>query len=47
VSLLERTDRAGEVGVVAPHGLTLVAVGYPPDADLAGRAARTRRLRTQ
>jgi tRNA pseudouridine38-40 synthase len=46
VSLLERTDRAGEVSVVAPHGLTLVAVGYPPDADLAGRAAQTRRLRT-
>jgi tRNA pseudouridine38-40 synthase len=46
-SLLERTDRAGEVSVAAPHGLTLVAVGYPPDAELAGRAAQTRRLRTR
>jgi tRNA pseudouridine38-40 synthase len=45
VSLLERTDRAGEVSVAPPHGLTLVAVGYPPDAELAGRAAQTRRLR--
>lgn len=44
-SLLERADRAGEVGVAPPHGLTLVAVGYPPDADLAARAAATRRLR--
>jgi tRNA pseudouridine38-40 synthase len=45
-SLLDRTDRAGEVSVAPPHGLTLVAVGYPPDAELAGRAAQTRRLRT-
>ena len=31
---------------VAPaHGLTLVAVDYPPDAELAARAATTRRLR--
>jgi len=44
-SLLERTDRAGEVGVAPPHGLTLVAVGYPPDDELAERAIQTRRLR--
>ncbi|GAA4844308.1 tRNA pseudouridine(38-40) synthase TruA [Saccharopolyspora rosea] len=32
---------------VAPaHGLTLVAVDYPADADLAARAARTRAVRT-
>jgi tRNA pseudouridine38-40 synthase len=46
-SLLERTDRAGEVGVAPPYGLTLLAVGYPPDEELAERAARTRRLRTR
>lgn len=46
-SLLGRTERAGEVTVAPPHGLTLLAVGYPPDAELAGRAARTRRLRTR
>jgi tRNA pseudouridine38-40 synthase len=31
---------------VAPaHGLTLVGVDYPPDDELAARAAVTRRLR--
>jgi tRNA pseudouridine38-40 synthase len=44
-SLLDRRVRANEVTVVAPHGLTLVAVGYP-EAGLADRAAVTRRLRT-
>jgi tRNA pseudouridine38-40 synthase len=34
------------VPVVAAHGLTLDAVGYPPDVDLASRAAAARRLRT-
>lgn len=33
------------VTVVAPHGLCLVAVGYPPDGLLAARAAQTRQLR--
>jgi tRNA pseudouridine38-40 synthase len=33
------------VVVVAPHGLCLEQVGYPPDADLAARAEATRRLR--
>ena len=32
---------------VAPaHGLTLVAVRYPPDDELAARVAQTRRRRT-
>lgn len=32
---------------VAPaHGLTLTAVDYPPDAELAARAAQTRNVRT-
>jgi tRNA pseudouridine38-40 synthase len=33
------------VTVVAPHGLCLDEVGYPPDAGLAARARATRRLR--
>lgn len=32
--------------VAPPHALTLTAVDYPPDADLAARATRTRALRT-
>jgi tRNA pseudouridine38-40 synthase len=43
-SLLARRERADEVTVVAPHGLTLVAVGYP-ETGLAERAEATRRLR--
>jgi tRNA pseudouridine38-40 synthase len=34
------------VRVVAPHGLCLEEVGYPPPAELAARAAQTRSLRT-
>jgi tRNA pseudouridine38-40 synthase len=33
--------------VVAPHGLCLEEVRYPPDADLAARTEITRRLRPQ
>lgn len=45
-SLLTRTARADDVPVVGPHGLTLVAVGYPDDvSELASRAEATRRLR--
>ena len=45
--LLARRERANEVAVVPPHGLTLVAVCYPSDPDeLAARAELTRRLRT-
>jgi len=33
------------VTVVAPHGLCLEEVAYPPDPDLAARAQATRRLR--
>jgi tRNA pseudouridine38-40 synthase len=33
------------VRVVAPHGLCLEEVGYPAPADLAARAAETRRVR--
>ncbi|SDS02728.1 tRNA pseudouridine(38-40) synthase TruA [Jiangella sp. DSM 45060] len=34
------------VVVIPPHGLTLEAVGYPPDAELAARAATARSVRT-
>ena len=34
------------VRVVAPHGLCLEEVGYPPPHEMAARAAETRRLRT-
>jgi tRNA pseudouridine38-40 synthase len=44
-SLLARTARADEVTVAPPHGLTLLAVGYPPDDELAARAAQTRHRR--
>jgi tRNA pseudouridine38-40 synthase len=37
--------RDQRVTVVAAHGLTLEEVGYPPDAELAGRAARARAVR--
>jgi tRNA pseudouridine38-40 synthase len=43
--LLTRRERANDVPVAPAHGLTLVAVDYPPDAELASRAERTRRLR--
>lgn len=43
-SLLSRRERAGEVTVAAAHGLTLVAVGYPPEG-YGERAALTRRRR--
>lgn len=45
-SLLELRERASAVTVAPAHGLTLVQVGYPPDDQLATRAAQTRRVRT-
>ncbi|MBW0114030.1 tRNA pseudouridine(38-40) synthase TruA [Pseudonocardia abyssalis] len=44
-ALLLRGERASEVPVAPAHGLTLVAVDYPADADLEARAERTRRIR--
>jgi tRNA pseudouridine38-40 synthase len=44
--LLGRRERAGEVRVVAPHGLTLVAVRYPEPAQWAARASASRRRRS-
>jgi tRNA pseudouridine38-40 synthase len=43
---LIRRERSSEVTVAPPHGLSLVAVGYPDDpAAYAARAEQTRRLR--
>ncbi|MDN5915755.1 MAG: tRNA pseudouridine(38-40) synthase TruA [Pseudonocardia sp.] len=46
-SLLSRDARAGEVVVAPAHGLSLIRVDYPDDADLAARAERTRRVRVR
>jgi tRNA pseudouridine38-40 synthase len=43
--LLERTERANDVPVAPPYGLTLVAVDYPADDELAARALITRARR--
>ncbi|HEU5270915.1 MAG TPA: tRNA pseudouridine(38-40) synthase TruA [Jatrophihabitans sp.] len=43
--LLGLDRRADEVTVAPPHGLNLVAVGYPPDSELAARAGQTRAVR--
>lgn len=44
-SLLAGRERSSAVAVAPAHGLTLVEVGYPPDAELAARAETTRRRR--
>lgn len=44
-SLLAAGVRASGVVVAPPHGLTLEAVEYPPDDQLAARQAVTRNLR--
>jgi tRNA pseudouridine38-40 synthase len=44
-SRLTRAERASEVPVAPAGGLTLVAVDYPPEADLAARTRVTRARR--
>ena len=44
--VLAARTRDPAVKVMPPHGLCLEEVGYPPDAELAARAAATRGLRT-
>ncbi|HET8680728.1 MAG TPA: tRNA pseudouridine(38-40) synthase TruA [Micromonosporaceae bacterium] len=44
-ALLSRAERASEVNVAPAHGLTLVAVAYPPPDAYAARAELTRRRR--
>ncbi|MFI9506370.1 tRNA pseudouridine(38-40) synthase TruA [Nocardia sp. NPDC052566] len=45
-ALLDETERASSVTVAPAHGLSLIAVDYPADADLAARNAETREVRT-
>jgi tRNA pseudouridine38-40 synthase len=45
-SLLGSPERSSRITVAPAHGLTLVEVGYPPDAELAARAEVTRARRT-
>ena len=44
--LLEKTNREGSFKVVAPHGLTLLAIGYPADHLLEAQAAMAKNLRS-
>lgn len=46
VWLREELTRSSEFKVVPAKGLTLVKLGYPPDAELAARAEQTRARRT-
>ena len=45
-AVLAEAVRDPAVRVVAPHGLCLEEVGYPPPGELAARAAATRTVRT-
>lgn len=45
--LLEGKVRTGEFKVVGPEGLTLIAVKYPADDQLAAQAEQTKNFRTQ
>jgi tRNA pseudouridine38-40 synthase len=45
-TLLSAGERSSLVVVAPAHGLTLIGVDYPPDDQLAQRAAQTRRRRT-
>lgn len=44
--LLAQRRRTAEIAVAPARGLTLMAVDYPPDDELAARAAATRALRS-
>lgn len=45
-SLLSRSLRSDMVVVAQAKGLTLIEVGYPPDSELAMRAAQSRTVRS-
>ncbi len=45
-SLLKLTERPSSITVAPARGLTLIGVDYPPDSELAARAAITRNRRT-
>ncbi|MBP2187380.1 tRNA pseudouridine38-40 synthase [Nocardia goodfellowii] len=44
--LLRETERSSSVTVAPAHGLSLIAVDYPADPDLAARNRQTREVRT-
>ncbi len=44
--LLESTSREGSFKVVAPHGLALLAIGYPADELLEAQAVKARNMRS-
>lgn len=46
IRLLDERQRSPLTGLMPAHGLTLVAVGYPPDAQLAAQAERARARRS-
>ena len=46
VGLLHARERAGDIRVMPPGGLTLEEVGYPRDRELAARAVEARARRT-
>jgi tRNA pseudouridine38-40 synthase len=43
--LREGRERTSEFKVMPARGLTLIEVGYPPDAELAARTEQTRARR--
>lgn len=43
---LKAASRVGSYKVVAPHGLTLIEIGYPADDQLAAQAEKARSIRT-
>lgn len=44
--LLDERQRSSSITVAPAHGLSLIAVDYPADAELAARNAQTREVRT-
>jgi tRNA pseudouridine38-40 synthase len=44
--LLQRRERASAVNVAPAHALVLTGVSYPPEEELAARAAVTRQVRS-
>ena len=46
-SLLQARERANDVAVAPPHGLTLVEVAYPSESELQARTKQTRARRDE
>jgi tRNA pseudouridine38-40 synthase len=44
--ILDRASRTESFKVVAPHGLTLLEIGYPADSELASQAEKARNMRS-